>query len=89
MSSDNALSSASLDYTEAHAAHYKERNLLGALRAYGRVIASYPSAPEAGHSCTQIRNIVNLVVPAEELLNAQMELALRHLPSDGDATSST
>jgi len=88
MSTDNALSSASLDYAEAHATHYKERNLLGALRSYGRVIASYPSAPEAGHSRTQILNIANSVVPAEELLSAQTELALRHLQSEGDATGS-
>ena len=88
MSTDNALSLASLHYAEAHATHYEERNLLGAVRAYCRVIESCPNAPEAEHSRTQIRNIVNPTVPADVLLSAQTELALGHLQSEGDATGS-
>jgi hypothetical protein len=36
-------------------------------------------APEAGYSRTQVQNIVNAVVPKQELLDAQMELALARL----------
>ena len=79
---------ASQHYEEAHAIHYEERDLLRALGAYCRIIASFPGTPEAEHSRTQIRNIVNIAVPADELLNSQTELALRHLQSDGDATGS-
>ena len=34
--------------------------------------------PEAEYSRVQIQNIVNAVVPKQELLDAQMELALNH-----------
>jgi hypothetical protein len=77
---------ASKQYEEAHAIHYEDRDLVRALGAYCRIIASFPSAPEAEHSRTQIRNIVNLAVPADELLSAQTELALRHLQADDDTT---
>lgn len=79
---------ASQRYEEAHAVHYEERDLLRALGAYCRIIASFPDTPEAEHSRTQMRNIVNIAVPAAELLSSQTELALRHLRSDGDATGS-
>jgi hypothetical protein len=87
MSTDTALSSASLQFAEAHTTHYQERDRLGALRAYCRVIASYPSAPEAEHSRTQIRNIMSLAVPDDDGLSAQTELALRLLQAEDDATS--
>ena len=86
MSTETAPSSASQHYEEAHAIHYEERNLLRALGAYCRVIASFPNTPEAEHSRTQLWNIVSIAVPANELLSSQTELALRHLQSDGDAT---
>jgi capsule polysaccharide export protein KpsE/RkpR len=66
-------------YAAAHAAHYSERNLAAALQLYRELIASRPNAPEAGYSRTQIQNIVNAVVPAQELLNAQLGLALARL----------
>jgi hypothetical protein len=64
--------------------HYVERDLIGAVRSYTGLIASHPSATEAGYSRAQVKNIVNLVVPDEELLRAQMDLALRHLQPAGD-----
>ena len=76
MSTDDELSAAAQHNAEAHAIHYAERNLLGTLRSYDHVIALHPSDPEAEYSRAQIRNIVNLVVPAGELLSAQMELIL-------------
>jgi hypothetical protein len=71
-------------YAAAYATHYTERNLLGALRAYGQVIERHPTAAEAGYSRAQIQNIVNLVVPPRELLASQTDLAARHLQRDSD-----
>jgi hypothetical protein len=85
MRTDNALSEAAQQYAEAHAAHYAERDLLGALRSYDQLIALHPSAPEAEYARTQIRNIVKSVIPAKELLAAELELVLRYLRPDADS----
>jgi hypothetical protein len=66
-------------YAAAYAAHYSERNLAAALQLYLEIIASRPNAPEAGYSRAQIHNIVHAVVPARELLDAQIGLALARL----------
>ena len=66
-------------YAAAHAAHYSDRNLAAALQLYIELIASRPNAPEAGYARAQVENIVRAVVPAQELLNAQIELALARL----------
>jgi capsule polysaccharide export protein KpsE/RkpR len=66
-------------YAAAYAAHYSERNLAAALQLYMELIASRPNAPEAAYSRAQIRNIITAVVPAQELLDAQIGLALARL----------
>jgi hypothetical protein len=66
-------------YAAAHSAHYSECNLAAALQLYVELIASRPNAPEAGYSRAQIQNIVNVVVPAQELLDAQIGLARARL----------
>jgi hypothetical protein len=66
-------------YAAAYAAHYSERNLAAALQLYSELIAASPNAPEAGYSRAQIRNIVDAVVPAQDLLDAQVGLALTEL----------
>ncbi len=66
-------------YAAAHAAHYSQRDLAAALRLYRDLIAARPNAPEARYSRTQIQNIVDTVVPAQELLDAQVGLALARL----------
>jgi hypothetical protein len=48
------------------------------MRLYKQIMASHPSDPEAEYSRVQIQNIVNAVVPKQELLDAQMDLALNH-----------
>jgi hypothetical protein len=48
-----------------------------------KAVASYPGTQEAGYSCTQVQNIVNAVVPKQELVDAQMELAFAHLEHEG------
>ncbi len=69
---------ANRQYAAAYAAHYTGHDLPSALRLYKEVMASNPSDPEAEYSRVQIQNIVNAVVPKQELLDAQMELALTH-----------
>ena len=80
-----ASTEAGREYAAAYAAHYTERDLPVALQLYRKVMASHPGAKEAGYSRTQVRNIVNTVVPKQELLNAQIELALGHLEHEGPA----
>ncbi len=76
MSDDSGLMEAAREYAAAYAAHYSERDLATALQLYKKIIASHPSAREAGYSRRQVQNIVNTVVPSQELLDAQIELAL-------------
>jgi hypothetical protein len=79
MSDDSALAEITQEYAEAYAAHYSKRDLAMALQLYKKLIASHASAREAGYSRTQVRNIVNAVLPEQELLDAQMELAFARL----------
>jgi hypothetical protein len=79
MSDTSARTEAARAYAEAYAAHYSERDLAKALQLYKDLIASHASAQEAGYSRAQIQNIVNTLVPAQELLDAQLELALARL----------
>lgn len=79
MSDDSVRTDAARAYAVAYAAHYSERDLAKALQLYKNLIASHASAQEAGYSRTQIQNIVNTLVPAQELLDAHMELALARL----------
>jgi hypothetical protein len=71
-------------YSQAYATHYTKRDFLGALQAYGQVIESHPGVVEAGYARSQIKNIVNLVVPAGELLTSQIAQAVEHLQRAGD-----
>ncbi len=66
-------------YAAAHAAHYSERNLAAALQLYMELVASRPNGPEAAYSRAQIQNIINAVVPAQELLDTHIGLALARL----------
>jgi len=79
MSDHTALTEVAREYAAAHAAHYSERDLPKALRLYKKIMISHASAIEAGYARTQIQNIVNAAVPEQELLNAQLELALARL----------
>ena len=81
MSDDGALTEAAREYAVAYAAQYSQRDLAVALQLYERLVASHPSAREAGYSRTQIQNIADAVVPEQDLLDAQIELAFAHLES--------
>ena len=78
MKSKIELTEANRQYAAAYAAHYTEHDLPAAMRLYKQVMASHASYPEAEYSRVQIQNIVNAVVPKQELLDAQMQLALAH-----------
>ncbi len=79
MSDDRALTEAAQEYAAAYAAHYSQRDLATALQLYKKIMAAHASAREAGYSRAQVQNIVNTVVPEQELLEAQMKLALARL----------
>ena len=92
MKNDSEITKAGEQYATAHAAHYTSKNLHEALELYTEVVARHPDAPEAGYSHAQIQNIVNSVVPKQDLLNTQLALALAltregHAVDDGRATT--
>lgn len=83
MRNDIEVPEAGRQYAAAHAAHYTAHDLPAALQLYMTVIASHPGAQEADYSRTQVQNIANAVVPKQELLDAQIGLALAHLEHEG------
>jgi len=85
MRNDTELTGAGRQYVAAYAAHYTEGDLRVALRLYMEVIVSHPGTREADYSRMQVQNIVNATVPKQELLDAQVDLALASLGRDRDA----
>ena len=83
MRNENELTDAGREYAVAYAAHYTGHDLPLALQLYKKLLASHPNAQEADYSRMQVQNIVNAVVPKQELLDAQMELVLAHFEHDG------
>lgn len=76
---NRSLKGAAQQYNVAYEAHYTTKNLYEALGIYEALIAAYPSSQEATYSRTQILNIVNGVVPNQDLLDAQLQLAQAYL----------
>lgn len=76
MSDDDAMAEVAREYAAAYAAHYAQHDLVLALQLYKQLIASHAGDRRAGYSRTQIENIVRVVVPEQELMSAQVELAL-------------
>jgi hypothetical protein len=66
-------------YAAAHLEQYKNKDLPAALALYQEIIAAHPEEKEAGYSYSQIHNIANEVVPRQQLLDAELELAHSHL----------
>ena len=79
MSGDELRSEEARAYAAAYEAHYSVRDLTVALQLYRDLIASHAGTPEARYSRTQIQNIVHALVPSQELLDAQLELAFAQL----------
>jgi len=67
-------------YAVAYAEHYTTKDLREALQHYKDITVEAPDSAEAGYCRMQIQNIMNAVVPKEELADAQWHLALRHVP---------
>jgi len=78
MRNDTGFTEAGQQYAAAYAAHYKTKDLHEALELYKGVMAAHPNTREAEYSRSQIQNIVNAVVPKQELFDAQVDLALAH-----------
>ena len=76
MRNRTGLTKAGQQYATAYAAHYTTKDLPEALELYRGVMAAYPNTQEAKYSRSQIQNIVNVVVPEQELFDAQVDLAL-------------
>jgi hypothetical protein len=70
------------DYTKAHNMHYKNKNLPKAFKLYRDIIADYPRTDEAGYSLSQVKNIVNDVVPKQEVMDALVAMTLAHFEQD-------
>ena len=83
MRNDTAITEPEQQYASAYAAHYTERDLPTALRLYMKVMGSYPGTQEADNARAQIQNIVNSVVPKQEVLDAEIKLALDHFEHEG------
>ena len=73
------LTEAGQKYAAAQVAQYETKDLHEALELYTGVMVAHPNTHEAEYSRSQVQNIVTRVVPKQELLDAQAELALAHL----------
>jgi hypothetical protein len=76
MADDARQTEAGKQYAVAHAVHYVTKDLHKAIELYREIIAEHPNSPEAGYSHAQIQNIANSVVPKQQLLDLQADLAL-------------
>ena len=75
MSDNTEMTEAGRQYAAAYETHYGSKNLRDAFGLYKRILADHPDTKEAGYAKSQIQNIVNTVVPKEERLDSQMDLA--------------
>ena len=57
-------------YAEAYATHYRSKKLSKAMSLYKEIMFNYSDSPEATFARSQIENIVEQVVPRQELLDA-------------------
>jgi hypothetical protein len=78
MSTATESTEAGRDYATAYAAHYSDHDLPRALQLYLKVVSDHPDTKEAGYARLQAQNIINATVPDQELLDAQVELAVAH-----------
>ena len=78
-------------YASAYDTHYMTKDIHKALELYEDIVADYPGTKEAGYSISQVQNIVNAVVPKEEIMDSLMGLARIHfdqkVPLDAEPAS--
>lgn len=77
------LTEAGRQYAAAYGAHYTTKDLRKALLLYRTLMATHAKSPEAEYARTQIQNIAHNVVPREELIAAQVDMAFAHLERQG------
>ena len=82
MKNRNSVTVASQSYKKAHEMHYKTKDLPKAFKLYRGIIADYPETEESGYSLSQVQNIVNAVVPKQEVMDALVALTLAHFEQD-------
>ena len=82
MKNKNNVTRAGEDYTKAYGMHYKTKDLQKAFKLYRGVITDYPRTDEAGYSLSQVQNIVNSVVPKQEVMDSLVALTLAHFEQD-------
>ena len=82
MKNINGVTVADQDYTKAHDMHYKTKDLPKAFKLYRGIIEDYPRTDEAGYSLSQVKNIVNDVVPKQEVMDALVAMTLAHFEQD-------
>ena len=71
-------------YAAAHGAQYVIKDLPEAIQLYREVIADAPTSREAGYSRSQLQTIARAIVPADVLLDLQVDLALAQLDRAAD-----
>ena len=82
MQNNNSVTEAGKQYTTAHDAHYKTKELPRAFQLYRDIIADHPDSKEAGYSLSQVHSIVKDVVPKQEVLDSLVAMALDHFEHD-------
>ena len=82
MKNRNNVAVADQNYTKAHDMHYKTKDLPEAFKLYRSIIADYPETKDAGYSLSQVQNIVNAVVPKQEVMDSLVALTLAHFEQD-------
>ncbi len=82
MINNNRLTEAGKQYTTAHDAQYKTKNMPEAFKLYRGIISDHPNTKEAGYSMSQVHNIVNAVVPKQEVMDALVAMTLDHFKQD-------
>jgi len=82
MNNRNNVTVADQDYSKAHDMHYKTKDLPKAFKLHRDIIADYPETKEAGYSLSQVKNIMNAVVPKQEVVDAFVALTVAHFEQD-------
>jgi len=87
MENNDKPTEASKHYAAAYEVHYEKKDLREAFEHYKRIIKMHQNTPEAQYAQSQINNIINNVVPKQDIFDAQVNLLSSHLdkhenPSD-------
>ena len=80
MNNDSELSEAGRLYAAALDAHHTRHDFPVAIQLYKNLIASYPNAPEADFSRTQVEDIAS--AEKHQLLDVRMELLISQYERD-------